>query len=107
MRWCFNEGHPYADPILEKLETGDTAIVPVRWLYEASAVLAQARLRSIITSEKAVGFVDELLALNIQPDPESAARVFPDVHRTALAYRLRCRLSCTGDTPSPGAGDAA
>jgi predicted nucleic acid-binding protein len=88
MRWCFDEGHTYADPLLEKLETGDTAIVPMMWLYEASAVLAQAQLRGIVTARKADEFVDELQSLRIQVDPESAARVFPDVHRLALAYRL-------------------
>ncbi len=88
MRWCFDEGHLYAAPILEKLETGDTAVVPMMWLYEASAVLAQAQLRGIVTAQKADEFIDELQSLSISTDPESAARVFPDVHRVALAYRL-------------------
>src|SRR5260370_16131460 len=38
MRWCFESAaHPYADSILQKLATGDDAIVPVLWFYEASA----------------------------------------------------------------------
>ncbi len=88
MRWCFDDAHPYAEPILERLETGDTAIVPTLWLYEVSAVLVQAQLRGIVTAQKADEFVDELQSLSIQADSESAARIFPDVHRLALAYRL-------------------
>jgi hypothetical protein len=44
MRWCFESGaHPYADSILDRLATGDTAMVPVLWFYEASAVLSRAQ----------------------------------------------------------------
>ena len=32
MRWCFDETtHPYAEGILERLETGDDAVVPAIW----------------------------------------------------------------------------
>jgi len=89
MRWCFDANHPYADPILEKLENGlDDALVPVMWLYEASAVIAQAQNRSILSAEKADEFIDALLALGITTDPESPTRIFPDVHRMAITYRL-------------------
>jgi predicted nucleic acid-binding protein len=89
MRWCFDEAtHPYAEGILERLETGDDAVVPVIWLYEASAVLARAQNRGTLAAHKADGFIDELRSLNIVIDGESAARVFPDAHRVALAYRL-------------------
>ena len=41
MRWCFeSSAHPYADTILNRLATGEMAIVPVLWFYEASAVLS-------------------------------------------------------------------
>ncbi len=89
MRWCFeNAAHPYADSILQRLASGDDAIVPVLWFYEASAVLARAQNRGVLPAPKADQFIAELQALNIRADDESATRIFSDVHRLALAYRL-------------------
>ena len=90
MRWCFDEtANPYAEFILERLESGsDDALVPVMWLYEASAVLSRAQNRGTLAAQKAGEFIDELQSLNIATDPESTARIFPDVHRVAVTYRL-------------------
>jgi predicted nucleic acid-binding protein len=89
MRWCFESAeHPYADAILLKLAAGDNAIVPVLWFYEASAVLARAQNRGTLAASKADAFLVELKSLNIVADDESAERVFTDVHRLAVAYRL-------------------
>jgi predicted nucleic acid-binding protein len=89
MRWCFEEtAHPYAESILERLETGEDAVVPAMWLYEVSAVLARAQNRGTLAAPKAAEFISELQSLNISADPESMARVFPDVHSIALTYRL-------------------
>jgi predicted nucleic acid-binding protein len=89
MRWCFeNAAHSYADAILKRLATGEDALVPVLWFYEASAVLARAQNRGMLTAPKAKAFITELKSLNISADEESATRVFDDVHRLALAYRL-------------------
>jgi predicted nucleic acid-binding protein len=89
MRWCFETTtHPYAEAILDRLEAGEDALVPVIWLYEASAVLAREQNRGILAAQKADEFIAELQSLTITPDEASAARIFPDVHRLALAYRL-------------------
>ena len=89
MRWCFeNAAHPYADSILQQLAAGDDAIVPVLWFYEASAVLARAKNRGTLAAGKANEFIVELQALNVRADEESAARIFSDVHRLAIAHRL-------------------
>jgi predicted nucleic acid-binding protein len=89
MRWCFESAeHRYADAILQKLAAGDNAIVPVLWFYEASAVLARAQNRGTLAASKADEFLVELKSLNIVADDESAERVFTDVHRLAVAYRL-------------------
>jgi predicted nucleic acid-binding protein len=89
MRWCFeNAVHPYADGILNRLATGEDALVPVLWFYEASAVLSREQNRGTITGSKADTFIAELQALPIVADFGSAARVFSDVHHLALAYRL-------------------
>ena len=89
MRWCFeNAAHPYGDGILSRLAAGEDALAPVLWLYEASAVLAREQNRGALAAPKAEQFIAELTALRISADPESAARVFTDVHRLALAFRL-------------------
>ncbi len=90
MRWCFEQetANPYAEAILQRLEAGDEAVVPVMWLYEASAVLARAQNRGTLAAQKADEFIEELQFLNLVTDQESTARIFPDVHCVALAYRL-------------------
>jgi predicted nucleic acid-binding protein len=62
--------------------------MPVLWLYEASAVLAREQNRGVLAAQKADEFIAELQSLNITLDEASAARIFPDVHRLALAHRL-------------------
>jgi predicted nucleic acid-binding protein len=86
MRWCFDSGaHAYADGVLQQLEADDSAaIVPVLWRYEVSAVLAPAAL----SAEKVEEFLENLQVLNIIVDTDGTARIFTDVHRLAVAYRL-------------------
>ena len=85
MRWCFESAaHPYADSVLNRLATGDTAIVPVLWFYEASAVLSRAQNTGALAPAKAAEFIAELQSLNIAADDGGIARVFTDVHRLAL-----------------------
>jgi predicted nucleic acid-binding protein len=89
MRWCFESAaHPYADSILQNLATGDDAIVPILWFYEASAVLARAQNRGTLAAPKADAFIAELKSLKISADEESAARALTDVHHLAIAHRL-------------------
>ena len=89
MRWCFESGaHHYADSVLNRLATGDTAMVPVLWFYEASAVLSRAQTIGTLAASKATAFITELKSLNIIADDAGVARVLTDVHRLALSYRL-------------------
>jgi len=89
MRWCFESAaHPYADSILARLASGDDAVVPVLWFYEASNVLAREQNRGVLAAPQADEFIAELQALNIEADVESKVRIFTDVHRLALTYRL-------------------
>ena len=88
MRWCFEPEHSYAEAILERMKIGDNAIVPVLWFYEASAVLAREQNRGRLTTSEADEFIAELKSLNIIADEESEARIFPNVHRLAITYRL-------------------
>jgi predicted nucleic acid-binding protein len=89
MRWCFeSSAHPYADTILNRLATGEMAIVPVLWFYEASAVLSRAQNTRTLAASKATAFITELKSLNITADDTGVEHVFTDVHRLALSYRL-------------------
>jgi predicted nucleic acid-binding protein len=88
MRWCFEPAHLYAESILDRLETGEDAVAPVLWFYEASSVLSRAQNRGTLIGGKADEFIAELQSLNISADLQSAVRVFPDVHQLALSYRL-------------------
>ena len=89
MRWCFESAaHPYGDSVLSRLASGDNAVVPILWFYEASAVLAREQMRGTLAAHKVDGFIAELKSLKISADEESGARVLTDVHRVAIAYRL-------------------
>ena len=90
MRWCFDSGaHDYADHILDQLETRQgTAFVPMIWRYEVSAVLARAEIKGFLIARKVAEFLEDLAALPIMVDTESASRVLTDVHRLAIQYRL-------------------
>jgi hypothetical protein len=91
MRWCFeNAAHPYADGILKQLAAGDTAIVPVLWFYEASAVLSRAQNNGTLAGTKAAQFIAELHAepsgasLPHACAPRSWRGAAADVHRARL-----------------------
>ncbi len=88
MRWCFEPRHLYAESILDRLAAGEEAEAPILWYYQASSVLSRAQTRGMLTGRKADEFIIELQSLSIRCDPQSAARVFPDVHQLALTYRL-------------------
>jgi predicted nucleic acid-binding protein len=90
MRWCFEGGsHDYADKILRQLvATGGTAFVPILWRYEVSAVLARAEIKGLLTASKVAEFFEDLAAMTIIVDIESADRVTTDVYRLATLHRL-------------------
>jgi len=90
MRWCFDAGsHAYADSVLAQLEADEgTAFVPIMWRYEVSAVLARAEIKGFLPAHKAPAFIENLAALPIEVDPESASRILTDVHQLAIQYCL-------------------
>ena len=90
MRWCFDAGaHPYADHVLERLETGTgEAFVPVLWRYEVRSVLARGQIRGFLPAVKSKTFLDSLTDLAINVDADSAGNVLTSVHALALQYRL-------------------
>ena len=81
MRWCFEStSTPYAEEVLQRLQAGQIAHVPVMWLYEVVSVLAKAERRGWITAEKVRGFLEDLRSLNIRVDEESAGHILRDLH---------------------------
>lgn len=90
MRWFFDAGaHPLADCILTDLSSMvSQAVVPLLWRYEVSAVLARAQIKGWAAAEDVTDFFKDLAALPIQLDQESSLRIFSDVHRLAVAFRL-------------------
>jgi hypothetical protein len=53
---------------LNRLAAGEDAVVPVLWLYEASAVLAREQNRGTLAAPKADQLIAELQALRIVAD---------------------------------------
>lgn len=90
MRWCFEGGsHDYADKILQQLvATSGTAFVPVLWRYEVSAVLARAEIKGLLSPDTVAEFFEDLAAMTIIVDIESADRVLGEVYRLATLHRL-------------------
>jgi len=89
MRWCFkNADNPYAEAVLQRMAEGDTAIVPILWLYEVVAVLAKAERGGIVAHNKALAFMEALQSLDIEIDTHGPDRVFNRVHAVATTYRL-------------------
>ena len=90
MRWFFEaSAHPYADGILRDLvSSASEALVPVLWPYEVSSVLARAQNKGTIPAQEVTDFIEDLAALPIRIDDESSQRIFTDVHRLAVHYRL-------------------
>jgi len=90
MRWFFDRGaHAHADAILADLESfASQAVVPILWRYETSAVLAREQNRATLPAQEVDVFMNSLAALPITLDKESGHRIYPDVHRLAVTYRL-------------------
>jgi predicted nucleic acid-binding protein len=89
MRWCFEStSTPYAEEVLQRLQAGQIAHVPVMWLYEVVSVLAKAERRGWITAEKVRGFLEDLRSLNIRVDEESAGHILRDLHPLAVDLGL-------------------
>jgi hypothetical protein len=57
MRWCLEEKSFYAENILDQIIAGDTAHVPVLWLYEVISVMAESQRGGSLTAFKAHGWV--------------------------------------------------
>jgi len=88
MRWCFGDAGPYADNVLDRLLTGDRALVPSLWCYEVVSVVAKSNWKGILSTEQARSFLDRLESLPIEIDENSPQIIFNRVYLMAKRYRL-------------------
>jgi predicted nucleic acid-binding protein len=87
--WCArDEASPWTDALLDRLRTGDKALVPPLWVYEVTNTVLHLKHRNRITAEEMLRFLDDLRALPIEVDSEGMERVFDRVLTLADRHRL-------------------
>jgi predicted nucleic acid-binding protein len=87
--WCArDEATSWTDALLQRLHTGDSAIVPPLWAYEITNTLLHLKQRKRITANAVTRFLDALRALPIEVDAEGMERVFDRVRELADRHRL-------------------
>ena len=79
---------PWTDALLDRLRTGDKALVPPLWVYEVTNTVLHLKQRNRITVEEMSRFLDDLRALPIEVDSEGMERVFDRVLMLADRHRL-------------------
>lgn len=88
LAWFFeDETTEWTEALLGRLESGDEAVVPKHWPVEVANALLMAMRRGRISREKAIRFLEDLLALPIRIDPAGNEITFHGVF--VLAERLR------------------
>jgi predicted nucleic acid-binding protein len=89
LAWFFeDETTEWTETLLGRLKSGDEAVVPKHWPMEVANALLMAVRRGRITKEKAVRFLEDLLALPIRIDPAGNETTFHDVFVLAEQLRL-------------------
>ena len=87
--WCFEEeGTPATEALLERLRSGDTALVPAHWPTEVMNGLIMAVRRGRIGPETASRFARDLGALPIRIESPLSPGDWDAVIRVATEYKL-------------------
>jgi predicted nucleic acid-binding protein len=87
--WCFEEeGTPATEALLERLRSGETAVVPAHWPTEVMNGLMMAVRRGRIGLETASRFARDLGALPIRIEPPHSPGNWDAVIRVATEYKL-------------------
>ncbi len=92
MAWCFDdEANPYADSVLESLETWE-AVVPAIWPLEVGNVLAVAQRKRRLDKAAVTRFLELLARLPLGYEPETVGRMLREIFELAreYAYHLGC-----------------
>ena len=87
--WCFEEeGTPATEALLERLRSGETAVVPAHWPTEVMNGLIMAVRRGRIGPETASRFARDLGALPIRIESPLSPGDWDAVIRVATEYKL-------------------
>jgi predicted nucleic acid-binding protein len=72
--WRFeDEATPWTEALLERVERGEEAIVPVHWPLEVLNALLMAQRRNRLTGDQVREFIDDLMSLTIRVEPAYTA----------------------------------
>lgn len=92
MRWLLidrpSDVQDYARGVLQRLASGDTAVVPNLFTLEAANVLVKSLKRGLITEASAREFLALLAELNIETDATTHERALHDTLNIAIAHDL-------------------
>jgi predicted nucleic acid-binding protein len=87
--WCFeDEATAETEALLERLRSGEPAIVPAHWSTEVINGLIVAARRGRIDPERITRFARDLAALPIRIEPPLAPAAWGAVIRVATEYQL-------------------
>lgn len=87
--WCFeDEATAATETLLERLRSGEPAIVPAHWPTEVINGLIMAVRRGRIDPERVTRFARDLAALPIRIEPPLAPSTWDAVIRVATEYQL-------------------
>jgi predicted nucleic acid-binding protein len=87
--WCFeDEATPSIEALLERLRSGEFAVVPAHWPTEVMNGLVAAMRRGRIDRERITRFARDLAALPIRIEPPHAPAAWDAVIRVATEYQL-------------------
>ena len=87
--WCFeDEGTPATEALLERLRSGESAIVPAHWPTEVMNGLIMAVRRGRIGLETSARFARDLGGLPIRIEPPPSPGNWTAVMRLATEYKL-------------------
>jgi len=86
--WCFADEATERSATLLASMTQRTAIVPGLWHFETASLLLNAERRGRISQSECAAFIDTLMRLPIETDPESASRAHGPVLALARAHDL-------------------
>jgi len=87
--WIFeDQATAYTEATLDRLTSGDEAVVPGIWPIEVGNVLAVAERRHMIVPAQSAAFVEQLRQLSITVDLADTDKIFSAVFQAARQYGL-------------------
>jgi predicted nucleic acid-binding protein len=89
MAWCFEaDATPYTDHVLDRMELGEQAWVPVLWRLEVVNALLKAKRQRRISTERAKQFLHEMRDFTIEVDHECLDIADGEIFQLGLRHQL-------------------